>query len=111
MSPQFETPFFYFKPYPGSEIVTEAVARGFTLPTTLESWSKFDYVAGLPGPWVSREKYRLIERFKFFQNLAWRPARRRLGLLQRMARYRLSRDEYRWPLEMRLLRQRGPRLS
>jgi len=72
---------------------------------------EFDYVAGLPGPWVTRDKYRLIERFKFFQNLAWKPARRRLGLLQRMARFRLSRDEYRWPLEMRLLRQRGPRLS
>ena len=49
MSPGFETPFFYFKPYPGSEIVTEAVARGFTLPTTLESWSKFDYVAACQG--------------------------------------------------------------
>ena len=40
MSPDFETPFFYFKPYPGSEIVTEAVARGFRLPDTLEAWSR-----------------------------------------------------------------------
>jgi anaerobic magnesium-protoporphyrin IX monomethyl ester cyclase len=113
MSPRFETPFFYFKPYPGSEIVIEAVARGFRLPTTLESWSEFDYVAGLPGPWVSREKYRLIERFKFFQDLAWKPARRRARLLQRMARYRLSRDEYRWPLEMQMMRlgPQGPKLS
>ena len=64
MSPDFTTPIFYFKPYPGSEIVTEAVARGYRLPDTLEDWSTFDYVEGLPGPWVSREKYALIEAFK-----------------------------------------------
>ncbi len=66
MSPDFETPIFYFKPYPGSDLVTEAVARGFRLPETLEAWSQFDYVDGMPGPWVSAEKFKLIERFKFF---------------------------------------------
>jgi anaerobic magnesium-protoporphyrin IX monomethyl ester cyclase len=65
MSANFQTPIFYFKPYPGSEIVTDAVARGFRLPETLAAWSDFDYVDGLPGPWVSREKFKLIERFKF----------------------------------------------
>jgi radical SAM superfamily enzyme YgiQ (UPF0313 family) len=64
MSPNFTTPIFYFKPYPGSEIVTTAVARGYRLPDTLEAWSTFDYVEGLPGPWVSREKYERIEDFK-----------------------------------------------
>jgi radical SAM superfamily enzyme YgiQ (UPF0313 family) len=113
MSPRFETPFFYFKPYPGSEIVIEEVKRGFKLPATLESWSEFDFVAGLPGPWVSREKYKLIERFKFFQELAWKRAPKRKRLLQRVARYRLSRDNYRWPVEMQLLRfgRQEPKLS
>jgi anaerobic magnesium-protoporphyrin IX monomethyl ester cyclase len=64
MSPHFTTPIFYFKPYPGSAIVTEAVARGYRLPDTLEDWSTFDYVEGLPGPWVSRDKYARIEDFK-----------------------------------------------
>ena len=64
LSPKFETPFFYFKPYPGSAIVADAVARGFRLPDTLEAWSTFDFVDGLPGPWVSPEKFELIERFK-----------------------------------------------
>ncbi len=32
MSPDFETPIFYFKPYPGSAIVLEAVSNGFRLP-------------------------------------------------------------------------------
>ena len=40
MSPDFLTPIFYFKPYPGSAIVIEAVARGFSLPDTLEAWAR-----------------------------------------------------------------------
>jgi anaerobic magnesium-protoporphyrin IX monomethyl ester cyclase len=104
MSPDFLTPIYYFKPYPGSELVIEAVARGFRLPDTLEAWSTFDYVAGLPGPWVSAEKYRLIERFKFFHELAWKRAARGTRQLQRLARYRCRRDEYRWPVEMLLSR-------
>src|SRR5690348_11674458 len=42
LSPDFLTPIYYFKPYPGSELVIEAVARGFRLPDTLEEWSTFD---------------------------------------------------------------------
>ncbi len=103
-SPDFLTPIYYFKPYPGSELVQEAVARGFRLPETLEAWSEFDYVAGLPGPWVSVEKFRLIERFKFFQELAWQRVSAATRVLQLLARYRCSRDEYRWPLEMLLMR-------
>ena len=103
MSPDFTTPIFYFKPYPGSEIVTEAVARGFRLPDTLAAWSTFDYVDGQPGPWVSREKFDLIERFKFFHELAWARSPSPRALLRRLARYRCSRDDYRWPVEMRLL--------
>jgi radical SAM superfamily enzyme YgiQ (UPF0313 family) len=104
LSPDFQTPIYYFKPYPGSELVIEAVARGFRLPDTLEAWAEFDYVAGLPGPWVSREKFRLIERFKFFQELAWDPVPRAKRVLQQIARFRCSRDEYRWPIEMVLTR-------
>lgn len=100
MSPDFQTPIYYFKPYPGSELVIEAVSRGFRLPDTLEAWSQFDYVAGLPGPWVSPEKFRLIERFKFFHELAWKRVYRGKALLQQLARYRCRRDNYEWPVEM-----------
>jgi anaerobic magnesium-protoporphyrin IX monomethyl ester cyclase len=100
MSPDFLTPIYYFKPYPGSALVTEAVARGFRLPETLEDWAKFDYVAGEPGPWVSPEKFELIERFKFFHELAWKRVSRGKRLLQQLARYRCTNDIYRWPVEM-----------
>ncbi len=70
MSPDFLTPIFYFKPYPGSALVIEAVAKGFRLPDTLEAWAEFDYVAGEAGPWVSPERFELIERFKVAQVLS-----------------------------------------
>ncbi|HYD25804.1 MAG TPA: radical SAM protein [Croceibacterium sp.] len=104
MSPEFLTPIYYFKPYPGSAIVTEAVAKGFKLPETLEEWAGFDYVQGDPGPWVSPEKFRLIERFKFFHDLAWRPVHPAEKPLQQLARYRCRRNDYRWPLEMAIVR-------
>ena len=100
MSPDFLTPIYYFKPYPGSALVIEAVARGFSLPETLEAWAQFDYVAGEPGPWVSSEKFELIERFKFFHELAWKRVSRSKRFLQRVARYRCGKDNYRWPVEM-----------
>jgi anaerobic magnesium-protoporphyrin IX monomethyl ester cyclase len=100
MSPDFLTPIYYFKPYPGSALVIEAVAKGFQLPETLDEWAKFDYVAGEPGPWVSPEKFELIERFKFFHELAWKKVSRSKRLLQHLARYRCNKDNYRWPVEM-----------
>jgi radical SAM superfamily enzyme YgiQ (UPF0313 family) len=109
MSPDFTTPIFYFKPYPGSELVAEAVARGFVLPQTLEAWANFDFVGGDAGPWVSREKFDHIERFKFFHELAWKRASRGKRLLQRLARYRCDRHEYRWPVEMLFTRWLVPR--
>jgi anaerobic magnesium-protoporphyrin IX monomethyl ester cyclase len=100
MSPDFITPMYYFKPYPGSQLVIEAVERGFQLPETLDAWAQFDYVAGEPGPWVSPEKYQLIERFKFFHELAWKRMSRSRRLLQRLARYRCHTNNYRFPVEM-----------
>jgi radical SAM superfamily enzyme YgiQ (UPF0313 family) len=108
MSPDFLTPIYYFKPYPGSALVIEAVERGYRLPETLAEWAKFDYVAGEPGPWVSAEKFELIERFKFFHELAWKKVSPRRRLLQRIARYRCNRDNYRWPVEMLFTRWLAP---
>jgi len=89
-------------------LVIEAVERGFRLPETLTEWAQFDYVAGEPGPWVSPEKFELIERFKFFHELAWKKASPGKALLQRIARYRCDRDNYRWPVEMLLTRWLAP---
>jgi radical SAM superfamily enzyme YgiQ (UPF0313 family) len=104
MSDAFETPIFYFKPYPGSAIVTEAVASGCQLPDSLTDWSRFDFVAGLPGPWVSADKYKLIERFKFFLDLAGKRSSR----LRRLAQLRCRHNDFRFPIEMHLMRWLWP---
>lgn len=98
MSPEFETPIFYFKPYPGSAITEQAVQDGFTLPCSLDEWSAFDFI-GSAGPWVSRAKYRRIERFKFYQRLAWDRVPWWQRLPQRVARWRCRRDVYAAPVE------------
>jgi len=102
MSPDFETMIFYFKPYPGSSITQEAVRRGFQLPRTLDEWSTFDYV-GSRGPWVSEKKYRRVERFKFYQRLAWDRVSAWKKPLQQVARWRCRRDAYGLPIEKLVL--------
>jgi anaerobic magnesium-protoporphyrin IX monomethyl ester cyclase len=102
MSPDFETEVFYFKPYPGSPITEDAVARGYELPQTLDQWTTFDYV-GSAGPWVSAEKYRRVERFKFYTRLAWGRVPIWKRPLQALARWRCERDAYGLPLEKALL--------
>lgn len=102
MSPEFETMIFYFKPYPGSSITQEAVRQGFQLPRTLDEWSSFDYV-GSRGPWVSDEKYTRVERFKFYQQLAWDRVPAWKKPLQRFARWRCRRDAYGLPIEKLVL--------
>jgi anaerobic magnesium-protoporphyrin IX monomethyl ester cyclase len=98
MSPDFQTPIFYFKPYPGSSITEQAVAGGFALPCSLDEWSRFDFVGSI-GPWITPAKYRLIERFKFFQQVAWDPGRPWSRPLRALARWRCARDFYAAPVE------------
>ncbi len=91
LSPDFLTPIYYFKPYPGSELVHRGgsarlspAARHSRRGPNSTTWPV------CPGPWVSPEKFQLIERFKFFQELAWKRVSRGKRLLQQLARYRCS---------------------
>lgn len=98
MHPGFETPIFYFKPYPGSAITMDVVKNGYQLPQTIEEWGEFDYV-GSAGPWVNQEKYRLIERFKFYNRIAWGKSNPLYWPLRALARWRCTRDQYGLPIE------------
>ncbi|MEL6820936.1 MAG: radical SAM protein [Calditrichota bacterium] len=98
----FDTPIFYFKPYPGSSITADVVKNGYQLPQTLEEWAEFDYV-GSAGPWVTPEKYRLIEHFKFYSKLAWGQKHWLYAPFRSLARWRCEKDYYDLPWEKRLL--------
>lgn len=102
MSPEFRTPFFYFRPYPGTRLTEEAVRDGYRLPSSLDEWAAFDFVGSATSPWLSTCQWRRIERFKFYQGLAYDRAPLWQRPLQHAARWRCRRHDYRWPVEMRV---------
>ena len=108
MSPEFETPIFYFKPYPGSQITGDLARNGYPLPESNEGWADFDYLSS-SGPWVAPRKFRLIERFKFFNRFAWGPESRLRRPLQKIARWRCRRNMYGAPLEKLIVERLRPR--
>jgi radical SAM superfamily enzyme YgiQ (UPF0313 family) len=72
MGPDFQTHFFYFKPYPGSCLLAGLDRHSYSLPTTLEAWAGFDF--GNPeAAWVLPEKFKLVERLNFYQRLVADP--------------------------------------
>lgn len=107
MSPAFDTPIFYFRAYPGASITFEAIAAGHRLPQSLDGWADFDYVASI-GPWVTPSKYRLVERFKFYAELAYKQPRRWEKPAQALARWRCRRNFFSMPFEKSLLRRVYP---
>jgi anaerobic magnesium-protoporphyrin IX monomethyl ester cyclase len=105
MSPRFETPIFYYKPYPGSALAREVQDQ---VPRSLDEWAAFDFVAGAAGGWVSAEVSRRVERFKFYNNMAWGPETRARRPLQRIARWRARHDYYAFPVEKFLVERLHP---
>lgn len=103
MSSGFDTPVFYFKPYPGSGITQEVVKNGYQLPATTAEWSDFDYI-GSHGPWVSKAKYKEIESLKFYLKLAHKQLPAMYRPVQSVARYRLKNDRYGFPVERTLFK-------
>ncbi|MBL4670065.1 MAG: radical SAM protein [Flavobacteriales bacterium] len=101
MSPKFQTPIFYFKPYPGTAITDDVVRKGYELPQTLLEWSDFDYI-GSSGPWVSKEKYDLVENFKFYSKVA-RNKSKFFSPLKRLAKYRLKKKYYKFPIDKNII--------
>jgi hypothetical protein len=101
MSPLFETPLFYYKPYPGSALAASVTGE---VPRSLEDWARFDYVGGAAGNWVPPDLYQRIERFKFYNRHAVGPTRGLAStLLRRLSRWRIDNDVYALPLEKALV--------
>jgi radical SAM superfamily enzyme YgiQ (UPF0313 family) len=109
LSPGFETPVFYYRPYPGTEIAEGARAQGYEFPRSLEEWADFDYV-GSRGPWVSEGLFRRVERAKFYARHAYGPSGPLRWPLRAAARWRCRRDFYGFPLEKGLVEWLRPPL-
>ena len=97
LHPRFETPIFYYRPYPGNPMADHARAGGYTFPRSLTEWANFDYV-GNRGPWMSEKRWRHIERFKFYSRHAWQNGTWRWPL-RAASRWRCDRNWYGLPIE------------
>ena len=107
-SPKFDTPIFYFKPYPGSVITQKVVNEGYVLPTSTEEWGNFDYI-GSSGPWVSKEKERFFEAFKFYLKLGYGRNRGAFTFpLKKIGQWRCKNDNYKFPIEKYILEKIKP---
>jgi anaerobic magnesium-protoporphyrin IX monomethyl ester cyclase len=95
--PDFQVALFYYRPYPGTPITDELGRRGFPLPLGLREWAAIDDRAD--SPWVDARKRALIERFRFYQRIAWAKPSPWRRPIQALARWRCRRDQYTFPIE------------
>jgi radical SAM superfamily enzyme YgiQ (UPF0313 family) len=96
-NPDFDTPIFYYRPYPGNPMAEQSAAQGYVFPRGLEEWADFDYVGGR-GPWMTADQWRTVERFKFYARHAWKPGAWRWPL-RATSQWRCRHDWYAMPVE------------
>lgn len=97
MSPTFQTPVFFFKPYPGTPLTDEAVRAGYRSPTTLDEWARFD-IYDADSPWITPERSRLVAGFRHYQEVAYGSGPSWKAPLRRIARWRCERGAYALPV-------------
>lgn len=102
MSSSFNMSIFYYKPYPGNKIADKLLAENYRFPATLEEWSDFDYVASKESEWLSSKKIKEIEGFKFYQQLAYNKPTPTKYLVQQIAKWRIEKKLYQFPVEKKL---------
>ena len=98
MSPTFQTPIFYFKPYPGTPLTEQAVREGYRPPKTLSEWAAFD-IYDADSPWVTPERARLIERYKYYLNVAYDRGTPWRKPLRKLAEWRVRTRTFSLPVE------------
>jgi len=109
LSPDFRISVFYYQPYPGNEIADRLARDGHAQPRELEEWAEFDYVGGAPL-WLPDEQRARVDSFRFYQQLAYDRVSNPLVLpLRALARWRVGRHAYRFPLERRVIERIRPR--
>ena len=101
IDPGFETPIYFYAPYPGTELAERMPAMGFTAPERLEQWREVDLDHSI-GPWISDSVRRWVPRYNFYMRQAFEGRRGLLRrLLAKVARLRVARDFYRFDVERR----------
>jgi anaerobic magnesium-protoporphyrin IX monomethyl ester cyclase len=100
--PRFQIAVFYYRPYPGTPIADAVARSGYRMPDSLDGWAAFEE-DGQPSPWVDARKRARIDAFVFYQRIGWAARTPLRAPLQAIARWRCAHDNYRWPVEQRVL--------
>jgi radical SAM superfamily enzyme YgiQ (UPF0313 family) len=97
----FETPIYFYAPYPGTALAESMPALGFTPPERLEQWREVDLDHSI-GPWISDSVRRWVPRYNFYLQQAYdrRPGLAR-ALVRRAARLRVRSNFFSYDLERR----------
>ncbi len=100
----FETPIYFYAPYPGTELSERMPALGFEVPKSLEDWENVDLDHSI-GPWISEPVRKFVPRYNFYLRHAFEPVEGGLGkhMAQWFARLRVRFDFYRFDFERRLV--------
>ncbi len=99
---EFETPIYFYAPYPGTELADRMPAMGFEAPRRLEDWERVDLDHSI-GPWISRAVRRWVPRYNFYLRHGYQRPRGGFAkwLLHLLARARVKTNFYRFDLERR----------
>lgn len=100
----FETPIYFYAPYPGTELSERMPALGFEAPKKLEDWEHVDLDHSI-GPWISEPVRKFVPRYNFYFRHAFEPVEGGIGkrVAQWFARLRVRFDFYRFDFERRLV--------
>lgn len=100
----FETPIYFYAPYPGTELSARMPALGFEAPKRLEDWEHVDLDHSI-GPWIAEPVRKFVPRYNFYFRYAFEPAQGALGkqVAQWFAKLRVRFDFYRFDFERRLV--------
>ncbi len=100
----FETPIYFYAPYPGTELSERMPALGFEAPKKLEDWEHVDLDHAI-GPWISEPVRKFVPRYNFYLRHAFEPIEGGVGkrVAKWFARQRVRFDFYRFDFERRLV--------
>jgi anaerobic magnesium-protoporphyrin IX monomethyl ester cyclase len=98
----FETPIYFYAPYPGTELAARMPAQGFTPPGTLEDWEHVDLDHSI-GPWITGPVRKWVPRYNFYLRHGYGDPGRAWGrrLLHATAKARVKTGFYSFDLERR----------
>jgi anaerobic magnesium-protoporphyrin IX monomethyl ester cyclase len=99
---EFETPIFFYTPYPQTSLAHPMAAPSLMTPRTLEDWGRVDLDHSI-GSWISEPVRRAVPRYNFYLRHGYQKPGLRLGkrLLHVVARARAKTNFYAFDFERR----------